>query len=118
MSANPVRVSGLDLDVDNSATRTVVRCTGRITSGTIEGLKEVVRPLIAESRAVVLDLSNVSYVDSTGLGFMAAVCVSAKAANCELKLINLSVHVQEIFSLTRLGELLAEGREPSDFEMP
>ena len=50
------------------------------------------------------------YLDSSGLGTIIGVCISAKRAGCQLKHINLGPHVNEMFTLTRLGEAL-EGHE-------
>ena len=96
----------------------MVRCTGRITSDTAESLKSTVKPLISGGKIVVLDLTNVDYLDSSGLGTIVGLYVSAKAAKSRLKLINLNARLKELFSLTRLGEVMAEGRDPKDFGIP
>jgi anti-sigma B factor antagonist len=70
-------------------------------------LRDTARKLIAENKRLVLDLSDVSYLDSSGLGMIVGVHISAKKARCQLKLINLSPRVKEIFTLTRLDEALA-----------
>jgi anti-anti-sigma factor len=73
-------------------------------------LRETARKLIAESKRLVLDFSGVSYLDSSGLGMIIGVYISAKKAGCRLKVINLTPRVKEIFTLTRLGEAL-EGHD-------
>jgi hypothetical protein len=35
-----------------------------------------------------------------------------------LKLINLNKHLKELFSITRLGQFMAEGRDPNDLGLP
>ena len=57
------------------------------------------RALIAENKRLVIDLSNVDYLDSSGLGMIVGVYITAKKANCQLRLINLSPRVKEIFAL-------------------
>jgi len=74
-------------------------------------LRDTARNLIAESKRLVLDFSDVNYLDSSGLGMIVGVYVSAKKARCQLKLINLSPRVKEIFTLTRLDEALAGHEE-------
>jgi hypothetical protein len=44
--------------------------------------------------------------------------VSAKTAKSQLKLINLNKHLKELFSITRLGQFMAEGRDPNDLGLP
>jgi anti-sigma B factor antagonist len=118
MATNRVPIPELDFTIDKTPAETVVHCTGRITSNTTESLKMEVKPLFSEAKTVVLDLTNVSYLDSSGLGAMFGLYVSAKAAKSQLRVINLNQRLKELFSITRLGEVLAEGRDPNDFGIP
>jgi anti-anti-sigma factor len=118
MSTNPVPVSELNLTIEKTPTEIIVHCTGKITSDTIQSLKTTVKPLFSESKTVVLDLTNVSYLDSSGLGAIVGLYVSANTANSQLKLINLNQHLKDLFSITRLGQFLAEGRDPNDLGLP
>ena len=83
----------------------VVRCTGKITSGTSAQLQTAVRRLIPETECVVLDLTDVSYMDSSDLGAIVGVYLSAKRQNCRLKLINLNQRLRELFRLTKLASV-------------
>jgi anti-sigma B factor antagonist len=118
MATNPVPVSELVLGTDRTPTEIIVYCTGKINSNTTQALKTTVKPLFSASKTVVLDLTNVSYMDSSGLGGIVGLYVSAKAANSELKLINLNERLKELFSIARLGQFLAEGRDPKDLTPP
>jgi anti-anti-sigma factor len=118
MATNPVPISELALTTDSSPTEIIVHCTGKITSNTIQSLKVTVKPLFSENKTVVLDLTNVKFLDSSGLGAIVGLYVSAKTANSQLKLINLNQHLKELFSITRLGQFLAEGRDPNDLGLP
>jgi len=118
MATNPIPVSELAMATDSTPGESVVHCTGKVTSDTIQGLKATVKPLLSESRTVVLDLTNVTYMDSSGLGAIVGLYISAKAAKSKLKLINLNEHLKEIFSITRLGQIMAQGRDPDDLVPP
>ena len=118
MATNSSPVSKLGIATHKTPTEIVARCTGKITSDTIQELKSAVKPLFSESKTVLLDLTDVNYMDSSGLGAIVGLYVSAKAAKSQLKLINLSQHLKELFSITRLGELMAEGRDPNYLGMP
>ena len=111
-------VSELGMATDRTPTEIVVHCTGKLTSDTIQQLKATVKPLLSESKTVVLDLTNVTYTDSSGLGAMVGLYISAKAARGRLKLINLNQHLKETFSITRLGQAMAQGRDPEDLLPP
>jgi anti-sigma B factor antagonist len=68
MAANPIPISQLNLETAKTPDETIVRCSGKITSSTSEQLQSTVRSLIPETKRVVLDLTDVSYMDSSGLG--------------------------------------------------
>jgi anti-sigma B factor antagonist len=101
------------LNIDETPTEVIVHCTGRVTSHMTEVLRATVKPLISQSKTVVLDLTDVSYVDSSGLGAIVGLYVSAKVAGRQLKFINLNERVKELFRLTKLGDLLVEGCDPN-----
>ena len=105
MATNPFPVTELGMAIDRTPTEIVVRCIGKITSDTIQQLKAAVKPLFQESKTVLLDLANVTYMDSAGLGAIVGLYFSAKAVKGRLKLINLNEHLKESFSITRLGQL-------------
>jgi anti-sigma B factor antagonist len=118
MATNSSPVSKLSIATHKTPTEIVVHCTGKITSDTIQELKSAVKPLFSESKIVLLDLTNVTYMDSSGLGAIVGLYVSAKAGKSQLRLINLNEHLKEIFSLTRLGQFMAQGRDPEDLILP
>jgi anti-sigma B factor antagonist len=110
MSATPSPISELNLETTKNPEETTVRCTGKITSGSSPLLQTTVRNLIPETKCVVLDLTNVSYMDSSGLGAIAGLYFSAKRQNSKLKLINLNQRLQELFRLSHLASVF-EGHE-------
>ncbi len=113
MAADPVvPTPELHLDAEKTETGTLFRCRGRITSSTTSLLRDTVRGVIAQNRDVVLDLSDVNYMDSSGLGALVGLWTSAKRAGRELKLISLSQRVKELLHLTSLDKVLAVSRFP------
>jgi anti-anti-sigma factor len=103
------RSANLSLAINKQVTDAIVRCAGRITSDTIPSLKAQVKPLFPESKRVVLDLTDVNYVDSAGLGAIIGLYVSAKFANCQLKVTYSNESLKKLFRMTRLDQVLAEG---------
>ena len=118
MASNPAPSSELRLTVIETPPDAIVQCSGRITSDSSESLKATVRPLFSEGKLIVLDLANVSYLDSSGLGTIVGLYVSAKRAKTQLKLMHLNERLKELISLTRLGEFLTEGRDPGEIVPP
>ena len=110
MVANPIPLPELSLETVKGPEEILVRCTGRITSSTSATLQATVRGLIPESNRIVLDLTDVSYLDSSGLGALVGLYVSAKRQHCELRLINLNQRLKQLFRLTKLASVF-EGHE-------
>ncbi len=80
----------------------VVKCSGRLTSEFASTLKTEMKALLPQARRIVLDLSQVAHMDSSGLGSLVSVYVSAKTAGCELQLVNLGARIQELFRITNM----------------
>src|ERR1700678_1411001 len=83
---------------------TIVDLSGKITLG--EGgvtLREEVRKLLANgSKEIVLNLAEVNYIDSSGLGELVSAYTAVKNAGGELKLINLTSKVRDLLVITKL----------------
>lgn len=95
-------------ELDMSGDTTTVKCRGRIVSETAPELKQLVKPMIPKCRRIVLDLSDVDHIDSSGLGTLVGLKVSAAAAAyCSLQFVNLTPHVKDLF---RLSQILDNGR--------
>ncbi len=110
MAANPIPLPELSLETVRSPEETLVRCTGRITSATSATLTTAVRALIPQTQRLVLDLTDVNYLDSSGLGALVGIYVSARRQECELKLINLNDRLKQLFRITHLAKVF-EGHE-------
>jgi anti-anti-sigma factor len=104
MATNPPNVPNprLKLDVQTQEEATIVRMSGNLTRDVAQTFKEQVKALIPRAKCIVLDLSDVAYMDSSGLGAVVSVYVTAKRAGCELQLINLSKRVRELLGLTHV----------------
>ena len=87
---------------------TVVECFGRLTVENAPSLKEEVKPLIPERKRIVLDLQGVPQIDSSGLGTVVGLYVSARTRGCRIEIINASQQVSELFSMTNLLSLFED----------
>ncbi len=83
---------------------TLVDLSGKITLG--EGgmtLREEVRKLLAEGKKkIVLNLGEVNYIDSSGLGELVSAYTAVKNSGGELKLLNLTSKVRDLLVITKL----------------
>jgi anti-sigma B factor antagonist len=81
----------------------VVNCNGRIVFGEESSLlRESVKKAIAENNRVVLNLGEVSYIDSGGLGTLVALRTTAQNAGGMIKLANLTKRVGDLLQVTKL----------------
>ncbi|MFZ3201790.1 MAG: STAS domain-containing protein [Candidatus Acidiferrales bacterium] len=82
----------------------VVDFSGQITLG--EGsakLRTMIREIVAMGhRKILLNLSDVDYIDSAGIGELVSACTAVRNVHGELKLMNLSRRLRDIISITRL----------------
>jgi anti-sigma B factor antagonist len=92
----------LTVSIEREGTTAVVRLRGRLLAGMGGQLCDKVSPLIPECKRIVLDLGEVEYMDSMGLGTMVRLYVSARAGGCSLELTHLSKRVKELLGLTHL----------------
>jgi anti-anti-sigma factor len=99
----------VDSSVEDDVKVTTVRCHGRLENQTAGELKEIVKPLITEGGgSIVLDLTDVRFVDSLGLGTLVGLKVSAiNQGYCTLTLVNLTPRIQELLKLTNLTKLFS-----------
>ena len=65
-------------------------------------LRAHVKDLLNESLQIVLDLGNVTRIDSSGLGTLVALYISARKLGGDIKLANLGNHIKEALRITRL----------------
>ena len=82
----------------------ILDLSGRITLG--EGsvqLRDAVRGLIGKGKKhILLNLGDVNYIDSSGLGELVSAFTSAKNQQAEVKLLNLTKKVHDLLQLTKL----------------
>ena len=90
------------------ATRTkdgilVVDCSGRIVFGEESSLlRDTVRKAVPENNRIVLNLGEVDYIDSGGLGTLVALFTTAQRAGGTIKLTRLTKHVSDLLQITKL----------------
>jgi len=82
----------------------VVDMSGRITLG--EGsvvLRDTVRDLVTKGqKKILLNLGDVTYIDSSGIGELVSGFTSVRNQGGELKLLNLTKKVHDLLQITKL----------------
>ena len=83
---------------------TVLNLSGRITLGDgTKLLRKLIRDtLAAGKKRILLNMAEVFYIDSSGLGELVSAYAAVKNSGGQLKLLNLKSRVQDLMQLTRL----------------
>ena len=81
----------------------LVECNGRIIFGEESSLlRDTVKTAVSENNRIVLNLGEVNYIDSGGLGTLVALRATALNAGGTIKLANLTKRVGDLLQVTKL----------------
>jgi anti-sigma B factor antagonist len=87
---------------------TVVRCSGRIVSGEEnDALMRHIEWLLHDRRSIVLQMDEVAFLDSSGLGTMVRSLTAARKKGGDIKLSQLPPHVRKVLEITQLTRMFA-----------
>jgi anti-sigma B factor antagonist len=81
----------------------IIDCNGRIVFGEeASQLRDAIKKDLAENNRIVLNLANVNYIDSGGIGTMVSLFTSARNAGGDIKLLHLTKRVGDLLQITKL----------------
>jgi anti-sigma B factor antagonist len=83
---------------------TVVDLSGRIVLGDGSALlRKTIRALLADQRnKILLDLADVDYIDSSGIGELVSAFTAVKNQSGDMKLLHLTKKVRDLLQITKL----------------
>jgi anti-sigma B factor antagonist len=94
---------------------TVVTCRGRIVEGAEStALHQHLDGLLPHHPYIVLNLGDVQFIDSSGLGLLVRFLIRAQAARGNLKLCAVHDHVAEVLKITRLKTMFESHESEAD----
>jgi anti-sigma B factor antagonist len=73
-----------------------------LVAGVNDSLYLEVRQLFPDTKRIVLDLTDLTHMDSMGLGTVVRLYVSARSAGCDLELLNIGKRIRQILGVTNL----------------
>jgi anti-sigma B factor antagonist len=87
----------------------LIDVSGRLTSFEIGALRDSISRLMKQRRKnIVLNLSALQYLDSSGIGELARIYVSVVKENGQMKVVGLLPKVEEILKITQLYQVFPE----------
>jgi anti-sigma B factor antagonist len=96
------------LETTRSNNAIIVQCHGKLTFEHAPQLRNKVKTLVAEEKLIILDLKEVPFMDSSGLGALATLYVSCRTHGCKLELINVSQAMRTLLGMTNLLSLFEQ----------
>jgi anti-sigma B factor antagonist len=99
--------SCLEFAVERGSDIIVVQCSGKLVAGVNDHFYREVGALIPGSQRIVLDLAALTHMDSSGIGTLVRLYVSAKSSGCALQLRNIGKPVRQLLGVTHLIDVLA-----------
>jgi anti-anti-sigma factor len=106
MAHTPFANPELKLETVTTSEETFIRCIGKLTYTSCEVLRSTVNGLLPQTKRLVLDLKDMKYLDSFGLGALVGIYLSAKRQDCQLRLINVDQQAKNILRITNLTYLV------------
>lgn len=107
----------LTVNVEENSNYYTVKVSGEIDVYTAPELKEKLLPLTEISgNEIQVDLGDITYMDSTGLGVFISAYKSTKEHESEMELIHAKDRVSRLFKVTGLDEIMDVRFEDNDKE--
>lgn len=98
--------SNFAIFVEQSGRAATVRCRGRLVYGLNDELIRPVKELIPQCDQIVLECTELVRLDSTGLGTLVRLYVSAKSSGCALRMKNVGPQIRQLLGVTNLLDAL------------
>jgi anti-anti-sigma factor len=86
----------------------VVECHGKLTVEHAPQLRNKVHTLLLDEKRIVLDFKEVPFMDSSGLGTLVTLYVSARRRGCKVELVNVSPALRTLLGMTNLLSLFEQ----------
>jgi anti-sigma B factor antagonist len=81
----------------------IIDCNGRIVFGEEASLlRDAIKRDLAENNRIILNLADVNYIDSGGIGTMVSLFTSARNSGGDIKLLHLTKRVGDLLQITKL----------------
>ena len=94
----------LNASIRNVSGVSIVDLSGRITIGEGSGkLRDTIREILSQGqKKILLNLADVSYIDSSGLGELVSSYTTASNQGAKLKLVKVQAKVHDLLQITKL----------------
>ena len=98
-------------EIERNGESAVVKCHGRLVAGVGDEFYQAIKPLFAEAENVTIDLADLTYVDSMGLGTLVRIYAHARGIGSRVTLLHLGKQVRNALSMTNLLAVFARAED-------
>jgi len=95
-------VCTLNIDIEEKGEVVIVYLHGRLVSNVSGNFYTRICEFLPTHKRVILNLADMTHMDSMGLGSLVRLMVSAKTRGCSLELIHLGKRIRQLLGLTHL----------------
>jgi len=104
-----VQATNFSVSIRQAGPISLVDVSGRLTFFEVGALRDSISRLLKPGRRnIVLNLSGLQYLDSSGIGELAKIYVSVVKVDGQLKVVGLSPKVEEILKISQLYQVFPE----------
>lgn len=96
----------LKVQVEKVNERAIVKLSGEIDVYTVTILEDKLLPLLNKEQNVQVNLHDVTYMDSTGLGLFISAYKTAQTKDCQFEIVEAKDRVLRLFTVTGLDEII------------
>ena len=102
-------IAEFSVKIRQSGSVSLVDVSGRLTSFETGALRDSISRLLKQGhKDIILNLTDLQYLDSSGIGELARVYVSVVKQSGQMKVIGLSSKIEEILKITHLYQVFPE----------
>ena len=104
-----MQATNVSVSIRQAGPISLVDVSGRLTFFEVGALRDSISRLLKPGRKnIVLNLSGLQYLDSSGIGELAKIYVSVVKVDGQLKVVGLSPKVEEILKISQLYQIFPE----------
>jgi anti-sigma B factor antagonist len=104
-----VTTTDFSIKIRQSGSVSLVDVSGRLTSFETGTLRDSISRLLKQGhKDIILNLTDLQYLDSSGIGELARVYVSVVKQSGQMKVIGLSSKIEEVLKITHLYQVFPE----------
>jgi len=98
----------MEIDVTQSSGVAIVAPSGDLDMATVQDVRRALAGLLDRGQSrLLVDLDDVGYIDSSGIGALIGAMKQARAAGGDVRLCALQDDVRAIFEITRLAQAMS-----------